>query len=462
MNEEDGYLLTYLNYSGSDDQVKNWIAKLVSTNAAKREVDIFDHIDIDFYDSQEEISGHDEFAETREKYGILDRATDHCLKDEELLLAKKELDLFKKIDNLLGKVPDSRLSANICKLLIIWISAKKVIYSGSFLVEFMQKIIKMLSDIHPDIGLNVLDVAISSIWHRSGKAYQVLSEKRLLGLITTIKNTVYRFDKTHSLFWSPWKRPMKERIRHLVAQSTPEGVPSALLFPGSTGRDLQLLVDYGCFDLDTEIYMIERNQKEYEKFLDNYTFSPLDFGKAFIHRGDLESFNPTQPINFAWFDFCGGWSPDKVAWLLNYSTTQLTDTRWLEEYGNTLINYDGPDTTNLNMWFTFNYFPRGNKFFNDLKKFCTKINHGRFNDIISNLTYTTPGIKASIFEMVAVHLLLLETCLPHLNFFCDTYVYSDDKSSLMLTFGLSEFSQREKPRPWPYGFKRIYRKYIDS
>lgn len=147
--------------------------------------------------------------------------------------------------------------------------------------------------------------------------------------------------------WDPTQRPIKEISRHVVAKAAKKNKKHLLVFPGSTGRDIELLRHYKVATSKSKWTLVEKESnprrllkerglfKNYRNVLNHETnFNALRNAEI------SEKFGSLVKYDFAWFDLCGNLG--------------LNDINWLKD------SFPA-DFSNLDLFFTFGYAARGNR-----------------------------------------------------------------------------------------------------
>lgn len=147
--------------------------------------------------------------------------------------------------------------------------------------------------------------------------------------------------------WDPQQRPIKEISRHVVAKASKKNKKHLLVFPGSIGRDIELLRHYKVATPKSKWTLVEKDSKPQrllkERGLFKNTRNVLDHEDHFnaLRNKDIsEKFGSLVKYDFAWFDLCGNLG--------------LNDINWLKD------SFPA-DFPNLDLFFTFGYASRGNR-----------------------------------------------------------------------------------------------------
>jgi superfamily II DNA or RNA helicase len=133
---------------------------------------------------------------------------------------------------------------------------------------------------------------------------------------------------------SPTSRPVKEITRHIVAQALVDRKQKKkrlLAFPGSTGRDIEILKYYGGVDIYADWYLVERDAEILSYFSDqSYQKRLFDLHDERVHYinkafAQVEEIN--LPLDFAWLDFYGNLTWGDLANLSEVSGIPMVDVK---------------------------------------------------------------------------------------------------------------------------------------
>jgi len=147
--------------------------------------------------------------------------------------------------------------------------------------------------------------------------------------------------------WGPQQRPIKEISRHVVAKASKKNKKHLMVFPASTGRDIELLRHYKVGNTKSKWTLVEKETKYRNLLKQRGLFKNnkniLDHEELLhaLRSSDIkEKFGSVIKYDFAWFDLFGNLG--------------LSDIFWLKD------SFPA-DFANLDLFFTFKFSARGNK-----------------------------------------------------------------------------------------------------
>lgn len=308
---------------------------------------------------------------------------------------------------------------------------------------FLEQLLDTIENLLPEEAIGVLNLVISQIKARNHYlTAKIISpahpedniESRIIIYIATIIKNMHpsKVDST----WNPANRPRKEETRYLVATKTKSRInrgfytekfkKSLLLMPGDLGRDLQVLLFNNVANYDSHWTIVEKQQQQLLKLKQKRIF-PSRQPQVNYFVGPYSELTPSSdvpPFDFIWLDQYGNFMPKDLFWLKN------------ECVPNT-------DIDNLDAWFTFYYFPRGNKFF----LYCRELmrqNSDKFDNEFRKVFIETE-LDDKFLENIVVQWELLKYAFSNYLFDAEAWLYSDDQSVYMTLFHISNFSRRGRP-----------------
>jgi superfamily II DNA or RNA helicase len=239
--------------------------------------------------------------------------------------------------------------------------------------------------------------------------------------------------------WSPKDRPYKELSRHVIAQLLQDKAPkkNLLVLPSTTGRDIQILKEYGVPAPDARWLCAEKVIEYMQVFKDNsismQLFSPQE--EVIYHASDFsKNISLIRPFDMAWFDLLSTLSWGHISWLANVF----------------------PLTTETDLFFTFSYRERHidypislvNKLFTDKSKKRIPRIYGiedQLQDDYNNMRSSSTGKYKSrslgMDQAIFAQWQLLQYVFSNQTFDINCYIYNDGAD--MLLFHLSDFKPRD-------------------
>lgn len=288
------------------------------------------------------------------------------------------------------------------------------------------------------------------------------------------------------------RRQTKETTRFKVASCASKGKTGILVFPGTTGADIQALLEAEVATKKTNWLVVERNRKILNVFQRTKTFRSLTPARITCHQKEFNLLSEKQEfeITLAWFDLMGNLTWKDAMWLANDAKelfsarlkrgrprlltkikineaiirqTQGESLRSIAKsmgiHHNTLIrsvtrskssgeleNGSHQDDTwshlnpELELFFTFSNYSRGNRFFGALKKEILRKCKREIKNQISTFQPNICSVDADLFETIIVQYNLLKFCFSEQTFEWRCWTYQESpRASKMILFHLWNF-----------------------